>query len=143
MADILHDLTIRADISDVFSAISTPSGLDSWWTTHSSGRAEPGTEFVLYFDPKHDWRAVVSEAEQNRLFELKFTVAGYDWIGTRVRFELRQHDSSTRLRFSHLGWNDTTDHFRVTSFCWAGYLRLLKRSLELNEVLPPNQRYDA
>ncbi len=142
MPDIFHDLTIRAPGSDVFRMVATAEGLDQWWTTRCSGAPVSGAEYSLYFDPKHDWKAVVNNCSSETLFELRMTDAGYDWTGTIVRFELLEHSGSTRLRFSHLGWSEVTDHFRVTSYCWASYLRLLKRAIELGEVCPPDRRYD-
>lgn len=143
MPDIFHDLTIHAHMSDVFRMISTPEGLNQWWTTRCEGQVAVGEPFVLYFDPKHDWKAVVSNCKPDSLFELQMTEAGYDWNATIVRFELLPHNGATRLRFCHLGWSDVTDHFRVTSYCWAGYLRLLKRAIEKGEIIPAEHRYEA
>lgn len=143
MPDIFHDLTIRASRGEVFRMVATAEGLDQWWTARCSGTPATGNEYSLYFDPKHDWKAVVTDCLPDSVFELRMTDAGYDWTGTIVRFELLEHSGSTRLRFSHLGWSEVTDHFRVTSFCWASYLRLLKRAMELGEVCPADQRYES
>ena len=36
MADIIHYFPISAPRSQVFAAISTPEGLDTWWTKRSA-----------------------------------------------------------------------------------------------------------
>ena len=79
MADILYDFSINASPDRVFRAVSTPEGLDRWWTRRSSG-------------------------------------------------------------FSHTGWPSANEHFRVSSYCWAMYLRVLRRYLEHGEVVPYEQR---
>ena len=40
MPDIYHDFPIAADAQRVFDAISTPAGLDEWWTKRSKGRLD-------------------------------------------------------------------------------------------------------
>ncbi len=43
MADIFHHFLIKAPQQKVFDAMSTPKGLDVWWTKRSSG--EPNEIF--------------------------------------------------------------------------------------------------
>src|SRR5215831_14094465 len=54
MAEILNDFPIKATAANVFQAVSTPQGLDAWWTLRSSGQAATGNEYELWFGPKHD-----------------------------------------------------------------------------------------
>ena len=42
MPDIFHDFTIVAKRGAVFEAITTPRGLDEWWTKTSSGERDAG-----------------------------------------------------------------------------------------------------
>ncbi|HEX6050761.1 MAG TPA: SRPBCC domain-containing protein [Gemmatimonadaceae bacterium] len=143
MSDILHDFPVFAPASRVFEAVSTPAGLDRWWTITSSGEPRLGTEYALDFGPTYQWRARVSACEPDRLFELELTTAMDDWIGTRVRFDLTETNGTTQVRFAHLGWPDPTEHYRVSSFCWAMYLRLMKRNVEHGEVVPYELRLDV
>ena len=144
MPDILHDFPVFAPPARVFEAVSTPAGLDRWWTDVSDGRPERGAEYALDFGPEYRWRATVSECEAERLFELALTDAMDDWLGTRVRFELSAlPDGSTQVRFAHLGWAGETEHYRVSCFCWAMYLRHMKRAVEHGEFVPYAQRLDA
>ena len=143
MADIFHDFQINAPSEKVFQAISTPAGLDAWWTEHSSGVPEPGSEYELWFGPECAWRAVVSQCVVDRMFEFQITSSDADWMGTRVGFSLDGSDGTTNLRFHHTGWHETHAHYRISSFCWAMYLRLLKRYIELGEVVPYEKRDNA
>jgi uncharacterized protein YndB with AHSA1/START domain len=140
VADILHDLWIDAAPARVFEAVSTPAGLESWWTGRSSG--EPGTdaEYTLWFSPEYDWRGRVSRIAPDSDFELEITLADVDWTGTRVGFVLFPRDGGTAVRFYHAGWAEPNEHFRISSYCWAMYLRLLKRYVEQGEVLPYEHR---
>ena len=66
-----------------------------------------------------------------------------DWEGTRVGFVLGECDGVTQLCFSHTGWPELNEHFRVSNCCWAAYLRLLRRHLEYGEFVPYEDRLDA
>lgn len=76
-------------------------------------------------------------------FELQLTMAHPDWLGTRVGFLLEKHSSATEIRFYHLGWPEMNDHYRISNYCWAMYLRILKRYLEHGEKVPYENRLDT
>lgn len=145
MADILHTFPIPASRVRVYEMFATPAGLDAWWTARAAGRAALGETFTLWFGPDYDWRARVTACEPGVLFELEFTEAMPDWVGTRVRAELSdgEGEGGTIVRFAHLGWPEASEHFRVSSFCWAMYLRLLRKHLETGEVVPYEVRLDV
>lgn len=143
MADILHDLPIKATPEDVFRAVSTPQDLDRWWTKRSAGEARTGAEYELWFGPDYDWRAQVTRCVPPVEFELQITKAMPDWIGTKVGFVLDGADGGTMVRFRHAGWAEASEHFRISSYCWAMYLRILTRYLERGEEVPYDERLDA
>lgn len=141
MADILLDLFIQVEPARVFNAINTAAGLDSWWTKRSARTDSPeGVEYELWFGPEYDWRARVVSEVTEREFTLVMTRADVDWTGTTVRFELDARDGGTWVRFAHLGWPSINEHFRISSYCWAAYLRILRRSLEYGEMVGYEER---
>ena len=143
MPDIFQDLPIKASAQKVFQAVASPAGLDAWWTKTSSGQAEKGAQYDLGFGPGYDWRATVSRCVPGSEFELQLVSADEDWKGTRVGFLLEENDGVTRLRFHHTGWPESNEHYRVSCYCWAAYLRLLRRYVENGEVVPYEERLDA
>lgn len=143
MAEVLHDFPINAKAPKVFEAVSTPEGLDSWWTLKCAGEPTLAVEYSLYFGPEFDWRAVVTRYTSNVEFELRMTKSMPDWQGTRVGFFLKEENAITHVCFHHLGWPAASDHFRTSSFCWAMYLRLLKRYVECGEIVPYERRLDV
>ncbi|HMA43615.1 MAG TPA: SRPBCC domain-containing protein [Gemmatimonadales bacterium] len=143
MADIYHDLPIKAPPERVYAAVSTPQGLDAWWTKRSSGRPSEGMEYELWFGPEFDWRARVTRAAAPSDFELQLTRADPDWLDTRVRFRLERSGDATFVRFSHTGWPTPNEHWRISCYCWAMYLRILRRYLEHGEMVPYERRLDV
>jgi uncharacterized protein YndB with AHSA1/START domain len=141
--DIFHELPIAVEAERVYRAVSTPTGLDQWWTKRSSGRAQLGAQFDLWFGPEYQWQAQVTECVPGEIFEIEMTTATRDWLHTRVGFELVSGESRTQLQFHHTGWQERNEHFRVSSYCWAMYLRVLKRWLEHGEVVEYERRLDV
>ena len=143
MPDILLDLPIDAAVGRVFDAVSTPQGLESWWTVRAGGTPALGAEYALFFGPEYDWRATVTECVPARAFELEMVRADADWQGTRVGFRLDGRNDRTWLQFHHTGWPAVNEHYRISCSCWALYLRILRRHLEFGESVPYERRLDV
>lgn len=143
MPDILQDFPIRAPADRVFEAVSTPAGLDRWWSETCAGEPKVGAPYVFGFGPEFTWHATVTQCIPGRSFELTFTVADADWTGTRVGFAIAPIPGGAQVRFSHRGWPAENEHYRISCHCWALYLRLLRRSLERDETVPYALRLDA
>ena len=143
MADIFHSFIINATAKDVFNKISKPNGLDKWWSKLSSGEAKYGEVYKLGFGPDFNWEAVVTKLVECKAFELTITKATEDWLNTKIGFSLTDKDHTTELRFYHKGWANKNAHYKISCYCWAMYLRLLKRNLEYGEEVPYKDRLEA
>jgi uncharacterized protein YndB with AHSA1/START domain len=143
MPDIFHDFTIAGKRGAVFKAITTPPGLDEWWTKTSSGEARSGAIYELGFGPGFDWRGRVTTIVPNETFELQMIQAERDWTDTRVRFDLAAGSGVTQVHFRHVGWPSANDHYRISCYCWAMYLRILRRYVEHSERVPYEKRLDV
>jgi uncharacterized protein YndB with AHSA1/START domain len=143
MPDIFHDFPINARAQQVFDAVSTPAGLDQWWTKRSAGKPTLGATYELWFGPEYDWRATVTKCEPGSRFELQLTQADSDWVGSRMGFELSAVGPATQVRFYHRDWPEANEHYRVSCYCWAMYLRVLRRYLEHGESVPYEARLTA
>jgi uncharacterized protein YndB with AHSA1/START domain len=143
VTDIVQEFTVKAPQERVFDTFATPKGLDAWWTKTSSGTPAEGSEYSLFFGPEYDWRAKVTRCIPGWAFELLMTSAHEDWHNTRVGCELQPEGNATRVRFYHIGWRQANEHWRVSCYCWAMYLRLLRRYLEHGEFVPYEKRLEA
>ena len=144
MADIIHEFTVKAKPERVFRAFATPAGLQTWWSKESSGEVRDGRTVRLYFGPGYDWHAKVTRHVPASEFELEMTDAHPDWLGTRVGCELApEGEDGTRVRFYHRGWPDANEHWRISCFCWAMYLRVMRRNLEYGETVEYEKRLDV
>jgi uncharacterized protein YndB with AHSA1/START domain len=144
MPEIIHEFSVKVQPERVFQLFATPNGLEKWWTKSSTGDAREGGNFRLYFGPEFDWQARVTRYVPPSSFELQVTHAHPDWVGTLVGCELTpEGKNATRVRFYHTGWPEDNEHWRVSCFCWAMYLRILRRNLEYGETVEYEKRLDA
>jgi uncharacterized protein YndB with AHSA1/START domain len=143
MADIFHNFPIKAPVHEVFAAISTPEGLDSWWSKTCDASPAENAEYKLGFGPGYEWSAIASQWRPDSQFELQLTEADDDWRGTRIGFQLTEKNGVTEVSFQHRGWPEANEHYQISCFCWAMYLRLLKRYVEFAEVVPYEDRLDV
>src|SRR5262245_30224098 len=143
MPDIYHDFPINAAKRKVFQAVSTPQGLDSWWTKTCAGSPSEGVDYKLGFGAEEELIAVVTQCVPDALFEFRLTKADSDWQTSRVGFELAEQGGGTTVKFHHVDWPEANEHYRISCFCWAMYLRLLKRYVETGETVPYETRLDV
>lgn len=144
MPDVLHRLPIRRSADAVFAAVSTPDGLNEWWTLDCDGRAALGAVYRFGFGAGYeDWRGTVTAFDDGRAIEWTMTRADADWHETVVGIRLVPDGDTTILEFSHRGWRETNEQYRTTSCCWASYLRILRRYLEHGERVPYPVRLDV
>lgn len=143
MYEILHDLHINAKPSEVYSMISKPRGLNKWWTLEAEGVPEEGSRYRFFFSDEYDWAGIVTKAEIEDYIEWRMVDCDEDWNDTLVGIELTPSDQGTQVLFYHKNWKKANHHFRRTSYCWATYLRLLKRYIEHDEFVPYHHRNNA
>ena len=138
--NIYHNFQINATPKAVFDAVSQPMHLDNWWSLKSSGVPALGETYNLNFTDQYDWYCQVSKLEPNNSIHFKMTKADADWNPTTFGFDLEEINDRTNVKFSHINWKDTNDHFKIASFCWAMLLNGLKNYLEKGVVVPFDQR---
>jgi len=140
MADIYHTFIINSSLAEVFNGISTPKGLNIWWTKKSEGKPIVGTTYKLNFGEQYQWEAIVTKSKLNELFELQMTKADEEWTKTKIGFLLTAKKNFTEVSFYHKGWQNKSENYKFSSYCWAMYLRILKRNIEYRDEVPYEKR---
>lgn len=138
MYDIRHRIGITASPEDVYGALTTVDGLANWWTTETDGDASPGGVLRFRFVAGgFDMAVLETEPAKHVLWEV---VDGpEEWIGTKVRFDLKQEDGFTIVLFAHEGWREPVEFMAHCSTKWATFLMSLKRLIETGTGEPaPN-----
>jgi uncharacterized protein YndB with AHSA1/START domain len=143
MYNIYHNFSINASPDSVYKVISTPQGLDKWWSKNSSGNPGLREIFQLDFGPDYNWQTKISIYKPDSEIEYEFVNAQNDWLGTRVSFFLEKRNGSTQVYFKHTGWTEANEHYKISCYCWAMYLRLIKRYIEYGEFVKYEDRLEA
>ncbi len=131
MVDILHRIGVPSSPEDVYAALTTIDGLKGWWTETTKGDPDPGGVIEFRFAPVPDgFDMKVMDAQPGELVLWEVVDGPDEWVGTQVRFELKQEDGFTIVLFSHVGWREPVEFMHHCSTKWATYLMSLKHFLE-------------
>src|SRR5688572_29729224 len=103
MAEIRHNVVIKARPEKVFNAITTQEGLENWWTKQTTAKPEVGFVNIFTFG-KFRNEMKVSTLVHNKKVEWKCIQSIDEWIDTNISFDLEEKEGKTILRFAHSGW---------------------------------------
>jgi uncharacterized protein YndB with AHSA1/START domain len=135
MADILHRVSIAAPPGEVHDLVSTPEGIEQWWTGRPVG-GEPtvGEQLLLYFSRGDSPSAVMEVVSDTPEAVVWRCVDGpADWLETRITFSLKPaSDGGTTLLFEHAGWREPNEFMGGCATNWGSYLTSLKSGAEGN-----------
>ena len=142
MVDILHRIGVTAPVSDVYAALTQIDGLAGWWTEDTEGEGDVGgvIRFRFHGAPMPDgFDMKVVDMQPNELVLWEVVDGPAEWIGTRIRFELKREDDFTIVLFRHEGWKEPVEFMYHCSTKWATFLMSLKQLLETGRGEPaPN-----
>jgi uncharacterized protein YndB with AHSA1/START domain len=137
MADILHQLFIRATPTSIYHALTDPKGLANWWTRFVNG--EPMVNSIVQFTFDHGntiIRMKIVKLIMNRSV-VWHCISGYpEWEDTQISFDLEVARDGTLLHFAHRGWRRTSGYYPKYNFEWAKYLVSLRNYLEKGKGFP-------
>ncbi len=136
MVDILHRVGMESkSVDDVYAALTTIEGLSGWWATDTKGQPEVGGIIEFRFAPGgFDMKVLEATPGKNVLWEVVDGPA--EWIGTTVRFDLRQEGDWAILLFAHEGWKEPVEFTYHCSTKWATFLVSLKQLVETGTGAP-------
>jgi uncharacterized protein YndB with AHSA1/START domain len=136
MVDILHRVGMEsASVEQVYAALTTIEGLSGWWATDTKGQTEVGGILEFRFAPGgFDMKVLELKAAQSVLWEV---VDGPpEWVGTTVRFDLKQDGEYAIVLFAHEGWREPVEFMYHCSTKWATFLVSLKQLVETGTGAP-------
>src|SRR4029077_18417358 len=118
MADILHRIGVEhSSPKEVFDALTTLDGLSGWWTEWTTGQTEVGGVIHFRFVPG-GFDMKVTELDPPQLVRWEVVDGPPEWIGTTVRWDLRQDGDWTIVMFAHEGWREPVEFMHHCSTKW-------------------------
>ncbi len=136
MSDIQHRIGVKASSNAVYEALTTIKGLCGWWSSDTSGDATLDGIIRFRFGEKAHVDVRVKELRRGELVLWEVIDAHNDWIGTHIRFDLRQQGDVTFVLFRHEGWKQSTEFMHHCNTKWATFLVSLKQLIERGAGAP-------
>jgi uncharacterized protein YndB with AHSA1/START domain len=137
MANIDHEIKIKAPQERVYQALASPSGLSKWHTSNVKGNGDVGG--TLRMEPKSgpvfEWK--VTKTVPSQTIQWECVKGPGRSVGTSVEFKISPtKDGRTLIEFVHSDWQDNDEHFRECNTLWAILLDHLRRYAETQKADP-------
>ena len=139
MVDILHRIGATASPEEVYAALTTVDGLAGWWTQETDGDGDTGGVLRFRFGPAGGFDMKVLDAQPEKLVLWQVIDGPEEWVGTRIRFDIKQEDDFTIVLFRHEGWREPVEFMHHCSTKWASFLLSFKKLLETGKGDPAPQ----
>ena len=140
MADILHRVGIKASLEDVYKTLATPEGVAGWWTNDAQGESKVGGTLTFRFSAGGveigSFKMKILELRSTELVLWEVIDGPAEWIGTTIRFELKQEDGYAIVLFKHQGWKEPVEFMHHCSTKWAIFMMSLKSLVETGKGAP-------
>jgi len=134
MADILHEVGIKASPSEVYKALATREGAANWWANDTRGESKVGGVLTFRFTMQGVEKGVIDmkvlELTPNQRVLWEVVGGPEEWIGTKVSYDLRQEDAWCLVSFKHEGWAEPVPFMHHCTTKWGSYLMSLKALVE-------------
>jgi uncharacterized protein YndB with AHSA1/START domain len=140
MADILHRVGIKSSPDEVYKALTTREGLAAWWTNNTQGEGKVGGALKFRFSAGGSeiggFDMKVLELQPAKLVLWQVVDGPQEWVGTKIRFDLKQSGDHAIVLFKHQGWKEAVEFMHHCSTKWATYLMSMKDLLETGHGRP-------
>jgi uncharacterized protein YndB with AHSA1/START domain len=135
MPDILHRVGIESSVNATYRALTTREGLAGWWTRDTQGESRIGGVLQFRFGAGgFDMKVLELEPGKRVLWEV---IEGpQEWIGTKVRWDLKQEGDHAVVLLQHQGWKEPVEFMHHCSTKWAVFLMSLKSLVETGKGAP-------
>jgi uncharacterized protein YndB with AHSA1/START domain len=146
MVDIVHRVGIKSSLDEVYKALSTREGLAAWWTNNTQGESKVGGVLQFRFSAAGveigGFGMKVLELDPAKRVLWQVVDGPAEWIGTKVRFDLKQVGDYAIVLFKHQDWKEPVEFMHHCSTKWATYLMSLKSLVETRKGAPnPNDTH--
>jgi hypothetical protein len=133
MADINHQITIKASAKKIYELIASKEGIQKWLTKEDGwkikGNENLGGILLFYFGKNHH-EMKVSKLEANKEVKWDCIVGHPEWIDTSVSFIIESKGNENILHFAHKGWAKQTNFFEQCNEVWEGSVADIKNAVE-------------
>ncbi len=126
--DFSITLLVDQPAKEVFDAINNPA---AWWSGKIEGHSSKiNDEFIYSYEAFHMSRQRVIEMIPSKKVvwlvvesQINYVEDKNEWTGTKMIFEITEHESNSQLRFTHQGLVPEVACFDSCSNSWSRLIR--------------------
>lgn len=139
MVDLLHEIEIKASAARVLAAISTQTGLGSWWTTDNESRPEVGHINIFRFNQgavEFHFRVDRHSSDGLQWTCVEAAKVPTEWIDTKITFDLNETEGVTIVKLGHRNWERNDGALALCNTTWGMLMHHLRDYVENGTVNP-------
>jgi uncharacterized protein YndB with AHSA1/START domain len=137
MRTIIHVSDLAVPPAKVFQALTTLTGLASWWTTKVEGDAGPAGKIDFTFDGDFNPQMQVTRFDAPSTLAWRCVAGVEQWSEDTFRFQLEARGAGTRLRFRQDYSSELSDDdYGSYNYNWGYYLESLRQYCETGTGKP-------
>ncbi|WP_281233836.1 SRPBCC family protein [Flavobacterium gelatinilyticum] len=137
MNEIVHRIAVKgSSAEEVYQRLATLEGLKSWWTVDTAGTPEKVGGKIEFRFVGGGFEMEVAKLEPGKLVEWNVVGGEKEWIGSVIRWELKEDGGYSVVLFSHTKWKEKSEFMQHCSTKWAIFLMSLKSALETGQGAP-------
>ena len=134
MAEIHHELKVKAEPSAVFAALTSEDGLKAWY---SADAKVEGSGWRIEHADHPTFAFEVTESTAPAKVVWKCTEGPNDSVGTTVTYTVSDAgDGRTLVELAHTEWPGTHGNYRKCNTFWGVLMHHLRQYLETGNSSP-------
>ena len=131
MAEIIHQITVKAPPEKAYAAVATEQGLRGWWTADTTAGDKVGGKAQFGFDKRGLlFHMTIDALDPGK--RVVWTCHGDhpEWTGTLLTWEFIPKEQATIVRFTHSQWKAFTEFCAMCNSTWGELMYRLKDYVE-------------
>ncbi|HEX4595308.1 MAG TPA: SRPBCC domain-containing protein [Bryobacteraceae bacterium] len=131
MAELKHQINIKAAPQQVYAALATQAGLRSWWTADTRADETAGGKAEFGFDKGGMvFRMNIEKLDPGKGVVWSCHGDHPEWKGTVLTWTLNPDGGGTTLRFVQSNWKSASDMYATCNSTWGQLMHRLKDYVE-------------
>jgi len=127
MAEIRHQIRIKAAPDKVYAAIATQAGLRGWWSADTHADEKVGGKAEFGFDKRGMvFRMNIENLDPGKRVVWSCHGDHPEWNGTILTWELAPEGDGTTLGFTQSHWKSVSDFCAMCNSTWGELMYRLK-----------------
>ena len=137
MKRIIHVVDVKAELTQVYTALTTHGGLTGWWTTDVTADTTVGGQIDFRFSTSFNAQMLITALQPGRRVEWRGIGANKEWLDNSFFFDLSERNGLTLLTFTQDYARELQDEvYGRFNFNWGYYLQSLKEFCETGTGFP-------